>query len=59
MYMISDDAKYISDLCASLMYTFNLKKNAPNGIKLELDGFALLPGQSVDIIKEDEIIKYV
>ncbi|KAK1438178.1 hypothetical protein QVD17_03983 [Tagetes erecta] len=46
----------ISDVCAHLLHSFKLHRSCPNGIMLYMEGFALPPFESTEILKEKEII---
>ncbi|KAK9052717.1 hypothetical protein SSX86_029347 [Deinandra increscens subsp. villosa] len=46
----------ISDVCTYLLHIFKLHHSCPNGIMLSMEGFALPPFESTEILKEKEII---
>ncbi|KAI3713870.1 hypothetical protein L1987_72457 [Smallanthus sonchifolius] len=46
----------ISDVCTHLLHIFNLHRSCPNGILLSMEGFALPPFESTEILEEKEII---
>ncbi|XP_071695647.1 coilin-like [Rutidosis leptorrhynchoides] len=52
----SQQYRTISDVCTYLLHIFQLHRSCPNGIILSMDGFALPPFESTEILQDKEII---
>lgn len=47
----------ISDVVSYILHSFDLYDSCPNGITLSMDGFALPPFESTNILKDKDIIR--
>lgn len=57
-YMVPHHAMLVSDLHYSIVEDFQLQKVCKYGLNLTLEGFLLVPSQSVQILRDNDIIRY-
>ena len=50
--------KTVVDLAHHIVDVFELRAACPNGVALSVDGFALLPAQTTDVVRENDTILY-
>ena len=57
-FKVPPDAKVVADIMHAILDAFPVRRLCPKGILLSVDGFALPPSQSAEIVHENDLIVY-
>ncbi|KAL2623119.1 hypothetical protein R1flu_003324 [Riccia fluitans] len=52
-----DEVQTIGDVASDISSVFNLGESCPNGLDLEVDGFALPPAQPAHLLKDSDLVR--
>ena len=57
MYQVPVELNRVSDLSHAIVQDFQLSRIASAGLDLRIDGYHLLPGQGIDLVREDDVLQ--
>jgi len=55
-FVVPKSTRIISDLSYSIIEQFDLRRSCTNGVLLKLDGFCLLPNQTIGLVREGDLL---